>query len=76
LRLFRAQVVHSDNLDTPVTPEEKKQIAAGAIVTRNLPEGVMLIIPRVVVAPYGLVTGVGITFGPDNEDAFFHRGTQ
>jgi hypothetical protein len=65
--------IRSSEIVPPLSSSEREEVADGRAVTRQTPEGVIVVNPRSVVTSYGIVTGVGVTFGPNGEDAFFHR---
>jgi hypothetical protein len=64
--------IKSSSLVPRLTKTERETIADGKAVTRQLDDGFVVICPRSIVASYGLVSGKGVTFGPNGEDAFFH----
>lgn len=66
--------IKSADLKPPLTLEEQHEIAEGRSVLREVDDGVIVVCPRSVIASYGVVTGEGITYGPNGEDAFFHHG--
>jgi hypothetical protein len=65
--------IRSSEIVPPLSSAERAEIADGRAVTRHTDEGMIVAGPRSVVTPCGIVTGVGLTYGPNGEDAFFHR---
>jgi hypothetical protein len=66
--------MHSSDIDPPLTDQERGLIDDGQTVVRQTEDGIIVVNPRHVATPRGVVTGAGVTFGPDGEDAFFHPG--
>jgi hypothetical protein len=64
--------IESSSLIPPLTTAEREIIADGKAVTRQVPDGVIVITPRSIITSYGKVSGLGITYGPNGEDAFLH----
>src|SRR6516225_9266063 len=55
--------IRSSEIVPPLSSSEREEVADGRAVTRQTPEGVIVVNPRSVVTSYGIVTGVGVTFG-------------
>lgn len=66
--------IRSSDLTPSLNPQERESLAEGRAVCRQEPDGVVVVCPRSIVTSYGLVTGCGITYGPDGEDTFYHNG--
>ena len=66
--------IRSADLQPPLTSDEKHEIAEGRSIVREVADGIIVVCPRSVTASYGVVSGEGITYGPNGEDAFFHHG--
>lgn len=65
--------IKSCELAPPLTPMERESLAEGRAIARQEPDGVIVVCPRSIVAYGGVVSGVGLTYGPGGEDAFFHK---
>ncbi len=68
--------MHSKDLNPPLTSEERGKLADGSAVVREVIDGFYVVSPRSIVTSYGIVTGCGVTYGPNDENTFFHRTKQ
>ncbi len=65
--------LHSKDLDPCLTSEEREKLADGGAIVREVSNGFYVVSPRSIITSYGMVTGCGVTFGPNGENTFFHR---
>ncbi len=65
--------MHSKDLDPPLTALEREKIADGAAIVREVNDDFYVVSPRSIITSYGIVTGCGVTFGPNGENTFLHR---
>ena len=65
--------MHSNDLDPPLTSEEREKLADGGAIVRQVSDGFYVVSPRSIVTSYGIVTGCGVTYGPNDENTFFRR---
>lgn len=68
--------VKTEDVDPPPTDGELAELAKGHSILRELPDGILVGCPRVIIirGERKAVTGEGITYGPNGESFFFHRG--
>mgnify|MGYP001617549549 CR=1 FL=1 len=65
--------MYSKDLNPPLTSDEREKLADGGAIVRQVSVGFYVVSPRSIVTSYGIVTGCGVTYGPNDENTFFHH---